>query len=351
MRLPSTSSFLPFPLQRLAGPGLSGSGIIALLYLIFSGQIDLSQVSSYLSLSSSTQTEQAVTTTGTKPEESLLIATFNIQKFGKSKLSNPQVMEQIVRICKLFDVVAIQEVLTPEANPIGNLLQQINAGGGRYDAILSTPIGRTNYREQFAFVYDTTRVRIEPNRAYVVDDPEDRMHREPFVASFAAVNPAAPARSPFTFTMIAVHTDPDEVDGRASGDNELNVLADVFVNVAAWEYARYGEDDLVILGDFNAPREKLFGLSRIPGLVTLAPRQATNTVGTKELDHIMIDSLKTAEWTNQANVIDYVRDLQLTSELAAAISDHRVVWAQFSAYEVPPGGNILASSPSTTSRQ
>ena len=40
----------------------------------------------------------------------LLIASFNIQVFGQSKLSKPQVVEILAQVARQFDIVAIQEV-------------------------------------------------------------------------------------------------------------------------------------------------------------------------------------------------------------------------------------------------
>jgi endonuclease/exonuclease/phosphatase family metal-dependent hydrolase len=134
------------------------------------------------------------------------------------------------------------------------------------------------------------------------------------------------------------------VSGSRGTENELDVLADVYVNVRNWEYSRHGEDDFILLGDLNSPSNKLFGLERIPGLESLTAGQPTNTAGTRELDHILIDTNATAEFTRQANVLDFTRDLNIPPELATAISDHRPVWAQFSAFEVPPYDPSIAAA-------
>jgi len=228
----------------------------------------------------------------------------------------------------------------------------MNQDGSRYDAVVSHPIGRPtspSHREQYAYVFDTTRIRVDKTRVYVMNDELDRMHREPYVASFSVIPPPDATRAPFTFTLISAHTDPDEVS--IAGDlNELNVLADVYENVRQWEYQYYGEDDFILLGDLNAARTKFFRLGEIPGLVSVAPPGSTMVLGDKENDHILIDSRATAEFTRLANVLSIERDMQLSPELARAISDHCPVWAQFSAYEMGPADPSLARVPAEAVR-
>eukprot|EP00954_Amorphochlora_amoebiformis_P029368 1393065-Amorphochlora_amoeboformis.AAC.3 len=49
---------------------------------------------------------------GTTAEESMnvSIAAFNIQVFGESKFSKPDVVTELLRICKRYDMVVVQEI-------------------------------------------------------------------------------------------------------------------------------------------------------------------------------------------------------------------------------------------------
>jgi len=163
------------------------------------------------------------------------IATFNIQRFGEKKSGNADVMRIIALIVSNFDLVAIQEVQSPQAMPVARLVDLINRSGGRYDASVSEPIGRTTYREQYAFVWDATRIRMIPDSGYVVRDDSDRMHRPPMVASFETRIAPVAGRQPFRFTIINAHTDPSQVSPRGES-NEMNVLDDVFIRVRDYEY-------------------------------------------------------------------------------------------------------------------
>jgi len=339
---------LPIPFSRLLGPGVTITGVLAVVLLVLTGRLDINSITDLFSSGLGPAASDVVPQSA-KKENVLTIATFNIQVFGETKVGKEPVMVELARICKLFDVIAIQEVRSPAAEPIQKLVKRMNEDGSRYSFALSSPIGRSTsptHTEQYAFVFDTTRVRItsDPNRVYVMNDELDRMHREPFVASFTAIPSGNENRQPFSFTLINVHTDPDEVSGNRGTENELDVLADVFVNVRAWEYSRHGEDDFILLGDLNTSADRLYGLARIPGLKSLTGGQPTNTPGTRELDHILVDTNATTEYTRQANVLDLTRDLNIPAELAAAISDHRPVWAQFSAFEVPPYDPSIAAT-------
>ena len=75
-------------------------------------------------------------------------------------------------------------------------------------------------------------------------------------------------------------------------------------------------------------------------MMSIAGREPTNTAGTKTYDHILIDSITTKEFSGRYGVIDFVNDIGLTAEQALEVSDHRPVWAEFSAYEIPPVVNV-----------
>lgn len=348
MRLPLP---LPIPLTRLFGPGMTILGVLAIGYLLVTGRLDLKQLAGRLTSAEDVPVvEQGGNLANTN--NLISIASFNVQVFGEKKASNTVVMRQLADLCSYFDVIAIQEVRSPQAQPIQNLVKLINSTGYKYDAIISQQIGRTTQKEQYAFIYNTATIRLtDPTRAYVIQDPDDRMHREPFIVSFTAIptrDEQTADRAPFSFTLINAHTDPDEVRGSLSGDNELNVLADTYVNVRDWEYRNYGEDDFILLGDLNAERHELQNLSRIPGLTSVCDGTPTNTAGTKEWDHILVDVQVTGEFVGIAQVVDYEKNLGLTREQALAISDHRPIWAQFSAFELPPYDKTLATTNTST---
>ncbi|WP_338020092.1 endonuclease/exonuclease/phosphatase family protein [Rhodopirellula sp. P2] len=273
-----------------------------------------------------------------KPDASVRVATFNIQVFGKSKSEKPEVMRRLAQVCLLFDVIAIQEIKGDPALPINGLLDEIASLGGRYNATVSEPQGRTSQTERYGFVWDTDRIDLVSGSDYLVSDELDRMHRAPMVASFQTRVTPTPNRMPFRFTLINVHTDPDEVGSRM-GDtpkNEMNVLDDVFHSVRMYEYQSTGEEDFVLMGDLNVDTQWLLETGQIPNVKSLVGDKPTNTLQTKTYDHLLIDTATTREFTGRAGVLDLKSALQISEEDALRVSDHMPVWAEFSVYEIPP---------------
>jgi endonuclease/exonuclease/phosphatase family metal-dependent hydrolase len=251
----------------------------------------------------------------------ILVGSFNLQRLGPTKLSDPWVMERLAEIIRRLDVVALQEITSQNQPAVQILVNKVNEIGAQYAYVESPPIGRVkNYSEQYAFVYDATRLFSGPEYTYVVRDEADLLHREPFVARF--LTRFSP--DPFRFTLINVHTDPDEIG------TELDVLADVYVSVRQFEYP---EDDVVLLGDFNASPDRMQKLGGIPAFLPLIADLPTNARKNKTLDNILIDSQTTREFTGRAGTIDMESVFGLTSQQVLEVSDHLPVWAEFTIAE------------------
>ena len=161
------------------------------------------------------------------------------------------------------------------------------------------------------------------------------MEREPMVASFETVVSPESSEPPFRFTIINVHTEASRVDPNQSG-NEIAVLADVFRRVRQYEYETRGEDDFIVLGNFNVGTQSLTQLTSIPGVISLAADVQTDVGRTTTSDHILIDRNVTSEYAGRNGVLDFQADLGLTAEQAVHISDHVPLWAEFEILEQPP---------------
>lgn len=266
-----------------------------------------------------------------RPGEMLRIASFNIQVFGESKLADTKTAAVLAQIIRKFDVVAVQEVRAKDANFVNRFLQQINAAGIPYDVVIGPRLGRTDSKEQYAYFYDTTRVELDRVSVYTVRDPDDLLHREPLVAGFRARGP--PANEAFTFTLVDVHTDPDLVA------NEVDALADAF---RAVQNDGRNEDDVIMLGDFNADESRLRRLGAIPYIAYVISGVPTNTHGTKTYDNILFDRRATTEFLGQGGVLDVMREFNLTLDDALKVSDHLPIWAEFSVYEGGRPGAVAA---------
>lgn len=274
-----------------------------------------------------------VSTPDPAARETIRVASFNIQIFGRDKISKPDVMQVLVKIVQQFDLVAIQEIRSRDDDILPRFIEMLNANGRHYDFVIGPRLGRSNSKEQYAFVFDQQTIEVDRTQLYTVNDPTDVLHREPLVGWFRTRT--VPLEQAFTFSLINIHTDPDEVD------QEINWLDDVFRAVQS--DARQ-EDDAIILGDFNASEKKFGELGQIANIFAVIPSNvATNTAGTKSYDNIVFDRIATTEYTGRSGVFDFIHEgFNLSQEAAKAVSDHMPVWAEFSAYEGGSAGRIAA---------
>ena len=267
--------------------------------------------------------------------EQIAIGTFNIQSLGRTKISKPEVAKVLVDVIRRFDVIAIQELRDINQSTIPELMEMVNSTGLNFRAIVGprqgyiVNTGRA-YAEQGVFIYDANTIEPIAN-TYVADDLNRVMHRSPLVAQFRCRTNGP--YNPFTFTLLNVHVDPDEIA------TELPAM----VNIVRGTFANHNEDDFIVLGDLNATPEKI---SLYPWLENQIPlissRLKTNTALTRTIDNIVLDPVRTSEFANQAGVMNLHDQYSLSRDEAMKVSDHMPVWAMFSAYENKP----TASPPS-----
>lgn len=267
------------------------------------------------------------------------IASFNIQVFGEQKLSNTDVVRVLADIVRHFDIVAIQEIRDEQQNLLARFAEAVNAPGLRYDYVIGPRLGRTTSKEQYGYLFNTDTIEIDRRAIFTVADPDDLLHREPLVASFRCRR--AEPNLAFTFTLVNIHTDPTPQTLR----EELSVLDDVFQSVRS--HPR-GEDDVILLGDFNSNYRQMGELSQMPGLVFAVTNSAankllaTNITGKAQYDNLVFDRAATQEFLGRSGVFDFLREYNLSQSQAKLVSDHLPVWAEFSIYEGGVPGRVAA---------
>lgn len=266
-----------------------------------------------------------------KPTDTIRIATFNLHVFGEKKASDPSVMEHLARICRHFDIIAVQEIRAQHQNVLPLLVEALNADGSHYAYVIGPRLGRSDSKEQYAYIFDAVSVEVDRNKVYTLQDDDDLLHREPLVATFRVRGPEA--EEAFTFNLVNVHVDPDETD------RELDVLDDVFLSVRNFAYLDGSqEDDVILLGDLNVNDRHLRQLGRVKGIAwVVTGHQYTNTRRTAQYDNILFDTRATTEYTGHYGVFDFGREYQLSDQQALLLSDHFPVWAEFSVFEGGPG--------------
>ena len=266
--------------------------------------------------------------TDTLSAPTLRIATFNLHLFGRHKADNPFVIETLAKILRKFDVIAVQEICTKQQDLLPLLVDRINQSDRRYDYMIGPRVGRTDNKEQFAFIFDTTRVETDRQQLYSVDDPEDLLHREPLVGWFRST--AISSELAFTFTLVNVHLDAE------LSDQEIRVLPELVRSIH-----RDGrkEDDVILVGDFGASDTRLHFL-RSAGMIFALEGIPTTSAGNAMLDNIVMPVKATDEFNGRSGVFDFLRQFNLSIEQAHQVSDHLPVWAEFYATEGGQAGRV-----------
>lgn len=253
------------------------------------------------------------------PKDTIKIASFNIQVFGKTKASKPGVMIILAETISKFDIVAIQEIRDKAGTAIEKLVAEVDALGIDYAYVIGPRLGRTTAKEQYAFFYRTDTVEFIDSYTYD-DSVGDVFHREPLAGHFKAKH------GKFDFVLVTIHTDPDEAL------EEIQVLADTITDAAA----RFNEPDVIALGDFNADcsyyDESLYTL-HFPSdkYIWVIDNTADTTVGGTDCsyDRIVITDTASEDYTQKYGVYRFDTVHGLSEEHAKKVSDHYPVWAEF----------------------
>ncbi|KAM5331711.1 deoxyribonuclease-1-like 2 isoform 2-T7 [Glossophaga mutica] len=235
----------------------------------------------------------------------LRIGAFNIQSFGDSKVSDSACGSIIAQILAGYDIMLVQEVRDPDLSAVSALMEQINRCGGQgpasgalagipglfarcldpglvpylrsvssheYSFVSSEPLGRDQYKEMYLFVYRKDAVSIIDTYQY--PDPEDTFSREPFVVKFSVPSSAAKE-----LVLVPLHAAPHHAVA------EIDALYDVYLDVID----KWGTDDMLFLGDFNADcsyvREQDWAAIRLRSSEVfkwLIPDSADTTVGNSD---------------------------------------------------------------------
>ncbi|CAI8053063.1 Deoxyribonuclease-1 [Geodia barretti] len=247
--------------------------------------------------------------------ESLKISAFNIQVFGRSKLSKTEVVELLKQIVRRYDIVLIQEIRDSTETTIPDFLNIINNGSSvRYEAVVSERLGRTSSKEQYAFLYRLGAVEVL--KTYQHEDTEDQFEREPFSVLFTD-----PRRGE-EFFLLGIHVKPSDVV------NELEALGPAFQLASGV----HGNSRGVIMGDLNAgcsylSRSKYEELSLVKdsSFIWLLGYDADTTVASSTCSYdrfIVHESLNSSVVEGSAGVFNFTDAYSLTAGQAKNVSDH-----------------------------
>ncbi|ROT68028.1 putative deoxyribonuclease-1, partial [Penaeus vannamei] len=158
----------------------------------------------------------------------LRIGAWNVQHFGKVKMSKPEVVSIMVQVLRRYDVVAVLEVQDVTERTPKLLLSALNEGlTDTYNLSLSERVGRKRYKEQYAIYYKPSRATLVSAHQY--SDPVDAFEYDPYVAVFEDSNQ-------LRFGTVSIHTRPDVI---IMGD--FNAGCD-YVTSSEWANVRLRQD-------------------------------------------------------------------------------------------------------------
>ena len=253
-------------------------------------------------------------------DETLRIGAFNIQVFGISKASKPEVMNVLADIIRTYDIIAIQEIRDASQTALPSLVDLVNADGSQYDYVVSERLGRTTSKEQYAYIYNTQTIELI-NIPHTYPEPSgiDQFHREPYLASFKALG------GNFDATFITIHTDPDEAT------EEINGLGAV-VEYAQGTYP--DEQDFIVMGDLNADGSYFDedGGSTLSGgeYYWVIDNSVDTTTKSTEYtyDRIIITDSAVSDLSGDSGVFRYDIEYGLSEDETVAVSDHYPVYME-----------------------
>lgn len=236
-------------------------------------------------------------------EETISIATFNIQIFGQSKSSKSDIMTILAEMVSIYDVIAIQEI----RNKSGIVMPRFMEYLPEYSYVIGPRLGRSSSKEQYAFVYNPKTIEFIDEYTFL--DEEDVFEREPMSAYFKVRN------GNFDFVLTNIHIKPSDAT------NEIYELSLITEEIQSY----FDEQDVIFLGDFNADGT-YYNENNLKDLFTdyiiIIDNNIDTTVAKSDntYDRIIAYNTIKEDYTGRFNVVKFEDK---------AISDHYLISSDF----------------------
>lgn len=165
------------------------------------------------------------------------IGSFNLLHYGWNNHKN---VPAVAAVAAQFDLIAIQELMKPEA--LAGLEKALEQRTGvAWEHMASGAKGRSTYREHYGFIWRTDKVAYTGRAVSYIDD-RDLFAREPFSAVFKRLDTGD------TIALATVHI----MFGDSKADRRPEIVA--LSRYWAWLSEVYPDADLQVLtGDMNMP--------------------------------------------------------------------------------------------------
>lgn len=249
--------------------------------------------------------------------EEAYIASFNTLHLGWSRDKDYGRMAEFI---EFFDLVALQEVMNEEG--LAHLVENLNRKEkGRWKYLISPyPVGSSDYKEYYAFVWDSENVKLLGEDGYYTGKNSHDFERPPYAATFKMRE--------FDLTLVSVHS--------IFGDSINQRRVEALMMIDVYEYYQSldeEEKDILIAGDFNLPAyddafsEMLSDEDQI--YYGIDPTTKT-TIGKQGLassyDNIFYPYKYTSEYTGNSGIIDFTNGEY--RKVRKSVSDHLPVFIE-----------------------
>jgi endonuclease/exonuclease/phosphatase family metal-dependent hydrolase len=294
-------------------------GLILLLsvIVILSGCIasqKKTQETQYNGKNQSGYTPSAIVTTSDK----IKVGAFNIQRFGTTKASKPEIMGILTKIIRNYDVIAVQEIRTISLQTTLPMLRDdVNSiGSSQYEYVVEG----TRSEEQYAYFYNTRTIQLMGS-PYSYPHLNDTFKREPYIAEFKVKN------GNFDFVLITIHAYPD------TASPEINNMPKV-VEDAKNRYK--SQDAFIVLGDLNADctyfknnKQSFLRSGEYHWIINNSIDTTTKKSTDCAYDRIIITTPALTDFTGESGVFRFDTAYNLSYNSTIAVSDHYPVYANF----------------------
>jgi len=247
--------------------------------------------------------------------ETIKIMSFNMQIFGVSKMSKPEVFGVLVDLVSQADIIAVQEVRSVRIDPVEQFMALLP---DTYKYVIGPRQGRSSSKEQYWVIYNAAKITVLEEESWY--DEDDNFERAPYAVYFRT-------NDAFDFILLNNHIQP------RSAENEIRSVS----RVANYYAGLWNDPDVLIVGDFNADGQYFnsFLLDTIfPEIeykIIFTDEDTTLAQSRNTYDRFIITNSAIEDFTGGFGVIrfDEAYDFEEYSISPKDVSDHYPIWAEF----------------------
>ena len=276
------------------------------------------------------------------------IASFKVNEEIEGQQKSHE-LELLADICSHYDAVAIQDINAEDNRWLDCVVLHMNNVDRRIKIFPQLENQAPDYtyvsdfsssdlsrgdgaRLSSAVIFNRRTLVLNQTQWYAIDDPDQLLSHKPLVTCFKTRGPVDDEA--FTFSLVNVKA------GHRPPQRELTGLIELF---RAIRNDGRGEDDVLLVGDFDGEDSELQPMRKRAGLTWVVSDHGANYFNTTQFDNLVFNEAATVEFTGRGGVFDYVQQYNLPLEVASKVSKHIPIWAEFSVFEgqaipAPVGG-------------